>query len=425
LADHVTPYDRFALSDGDLEQALVAGALRTELTAYFGPAEYHQLTQLAQLAAAREPSGPAVIVVPGVMGSQLGLPRPAPLPADILWLDPIDIQQGRLQQLGLPAGAAVRPLGVLLASYFRLKLQLRAAGFAVSFHDYDWRLGLAELGRGLAARLREAPAGELALVAHSLGGLVCRAALGIEPCARVSRVVLLGAPNAGSFAAVQALRGTYAVVRQLASLALRSSAEELASGVFSTFPSLHQLLPRERCAGELDLFDAGQWPAAGPRPDRQLLAQARSAHSLLPPADARFVSIAGTGQETVTAVQRVADDFLYTVTHDGDGTVPTVSAELPGAAQYYARVAHSNLTKDTGVAHAVVDVLRGATAPQLAMSVDSAQHVVAQVSDAQLRTTHVAKVDWAGLTEDTRRSFLLNLGEPPDVASLAGRCGQI
>ena len=34
----------------------------------------------------------------------------------------------------------------------------------------------------------------------------------------VKRVVLLGTPNFGSFAPVQALRGTYAVVRKIARL---------------------------------------------------------------------------------------------------------------------------------------------------------------------------------------------------------------
>jgi hypothetical protein len=417
LADHVTPYDRFALSDVDVERALAAGAMSTELTAYFGAAEHRELTLLAQRAARTEPSGPTVIVVPGVMGSQLGLLRPAPLPADILWLDPIDVQLGRLTQLRLPAGAAVRPLGVVLASYFRLKLQLRAAGFAAIFHDYDWRLGLEELGRGLAARLRDAPGGEVAVVAHSMGGLVCRAALGVDRCERVSRAVLLGTPNEGSFAAVQALRGTYALVRQLASLALRSSAEEMAAGIFSTFPSLHQLLPRERCGGELDLFDAGQWPGTGPWPDRQLLAQARGVHSLLALPDARFVSVAGVGQDTVTAVARAADDFLYTLTRDGDGTVPMVSAELPGAPQYYATVAHGDLTKDVNVAHAVVELLRTGSTRRLATSGRSGSGSVRQVSDAQLRTTHLTKLDWSGLSEEARRSFLQNLGEPPRLGS--------
>ena len=60
-------------------------------------------------------------------------------------------------------------------------------------------------------------------------------------------LVLLGTPNCGSFAAVQAVRGTYAVVRRLAQLAARASAEELAAQVFNTFPSLYDLLPTGAC----------------------------------------------------------------------------------------------------------------------------------------------------------------------------------
>jgi hypothetical protein len=422
VPDHVTPYDRFAFSDVDLERMLAAGEMREELTAYFGGQEHRALTQLARRAirTAPSPSAPTVIIVPGVMGSQLGLARPAPLPPDILWLDPIDVQLGRLAQLRLPGGA-IRPLGVVLFSYFRMKLQLRAAGFAARFHDYDWRLGLEELGRGLAERLRAEPARELAIVAHSMGGLVCRVALGLTPFERLSRVILLGTPNAGSFAPVQALRGTYSVVRKLARLAPGSSAEDLSAGIFNTFPSLYQLLARERCGGEMDLFDATQWPRSGPQPDRQLLVRARGAHGLLAPVDARFVSIAGVAQETVTAVSRHGDDFLYTVTRHGDGTVPAVSAELPGAAQYYAPVSHSDLTRDAAVTAAVVDLLRRGRTRRLVTSFRRASRALAQVSDAQLRRTDVTKVEWASLTPDERRDFLQMLNDSPKLLRVPRR----
>jgi hypothetical protein len=409
LPDHVTPYDRFAVSDGDLEQLLVSGGMREELTAYFGEEEYRDLQRLARRAARTVIRGPTVIIVPGVMGSQLGVARPAPLPADLLWLDPLDIQRGKLVQLRMPRGA-VRPLGVVLFSYFRMKLALRAAGFAARFHDYDWRLGLEDLGRGLAARLLEEP-GPIAVVAHSMGGLVCRAALGLAHCERLVRVILLGTPNAGSFAPVQALRGTYAVVRRLARIA-PVSAEALAQEIFSTFPSLYQLLPRAACGGELDLFDARQWPQSGPQPDRHLLVQARGAQGLLAGADPRFVAIAGAGQETVTAVEHRGDEFLYTVTRHGDGTVPTVSAELPGALHYYAAVKHSDLTRDATVSAAVADLLRRGRTRHLAVSLRRASRAQAQVSDAELRRTHIDKLDWAGLTPEGRREFLESLNEP-------------
>ena len=92
-SDHVTPYDRFALTDLDIEGLLVTGGHRHELIDYFGAAEYRELTRLARQAARTTVADESlrVILVPGIMGSQLGLVRNPPLPNDILWVDPIDI----------------------------------------------------------------------------------------------------------------------------------------------------------------------------------------------------------------------------------------------------------------------------------------------------------------------------------------------
>jgi Lecithin:cholesterol acyltransferase len=411
--DHVTPYDRFAWSDTQIEAWLLEGAHAAELEAYFGPAEHRALTRLARRAH-RAPllkGAPQVLIVPGIMGSQLGLRRASPLPNDILWLDPIDIQQGRLALLRVGAGASIVALGPVLYSHLRLKLALRARGFIAEFHDYDWRLSVADLGRSLAERL--ASSGPTALVAHSMGGLVARAALARPGSARVERVILLGTPNRGSFAAVQALRGTYAVVRKLARLAAQPSAETLASEVFSSFPSLHDMLPTGSWRGSGDLLDAAAWPHSGPRPRPELLEQARATHALLAAADERFAVIVGVGQETVTAAAARGDDFVYTLTRHGDGTVPAASAVLPGASCAYARVAHSDLTRDPVVAAAVVDFLRRGASVRLPGRWRSVSRAAARVSDSELRRTHAAKVDWASLSPAARREFLENLNEPP------------
>ena len=397
-----------------IEAALANGGQQRELRAYFGATEYRALRSLARRAqrvpvAAR---APRVLIVPGIMGSQLGLRRPAPLPADIVWLDPLDIQLGRLATLAVP-GAPIVPLGVVLFSYLRLKLFLRSHGFPVQFHDYDWRLPVAESGSALAARLRSLAGTRVALVAHSMGGLVSRAALAHQGTQHVERVVLLGAPNSGSFAAVQALRGTYAVVRKVARLALQASAEELADRTFSSFPSLYDMLPWGECAGRLDLFDAHAWPRSGPQPRAALLQAARAAHAQLAAADRRFAVIAGVGQETVTAVTRRDDDFIYTLTRHGDGTVPLASARLPGATHVYARSAHSELARDRQVAAAVVDLLRHGTTTRLPPHWHSASRARAQVSDRRLRASHAHKVNWAALTPEERRLFLETLNEPP------------
>jgi pimeloyl-ACP methyl ester carboxylesterase len=413
--DHVTPYDRFAWSDEQIELWLARGERRRELSAYFGAAEYRALAALARRAQ-RAPAADAalrVLLVPGIMGSQLGLRRPPPLPHDIVWLDPIDIQLGRLTTLRVPGPAHIVSLGVVLFSYLRLKLYLRAHGLAAEFHDYDWRLPVAQLGSALAERVRAAGRARVAIVAHSMGGLVARAALALAGTGNVERLVLLGTPHCGSFAAVQAMRGTYAVVRKVARLAGKASAESLAAEVFSTFPSLYDLLPLGAGGGTIDLFDSHAWPASGPQPRAALMQAALAARHQLAAPDERFISIVGVGQETVTAVTRRNDDFVYTLTRHGDGTVPATSAVLAGVRSAYARVAHSNLTRDPLVAAAVVDMLRRGSTTRLPATWLSGSRACTQVSDRQLRRSHAQKVDWAALTPEERRLFLQNLNEPP------------
>jgi pimeloyl-ACP methyl ester carboxylesterase len=420
--DHVTPYDRFALSDVDIERLLVSADHEKDLVAYFGAEEYQDLARLARKAAATpvKDAGLRVILVPGIMGSQLGLLRTPPLPNDVLWVDPIDIQLGRLATLRLPgqgntARASIVPLGVVVYSYLKLKLHLRAAGFAAAFHDYDWRLGIDELGRSFAERLRNEPAERLAIVAHSMGGLVSRAAVVLPGAERVQRVLLLGTPNYGSFATIQALRGTYAVVRKLARLAGQGTAESLSGEIFNTFPSLYQMLPAASCSDGTDLFDAAAWPVSGPRPDPALLEHARTVQGGLAQPDSRFSCIVGIGQETVTSVRRRGDDFVYTITRHGDGTVPAISAALPGAPAHYAPVAHSDLTRDPVVAAAVIDLLKGRSTRRLPTKWTTTSRAQAQITDRQLRRTHTQKVDWAALEPEERRLFLQDLNEPPEL----------
>lgn len=439
-ADHVTPYDRFAWSDTVVEHLLASGEHPRELTAYFGAGEYEALAALAR-EAQRVPvtaDSPRVYIVPGIMGSQLGRMRRAPLPNDILWLDPVDISLGQLALLRLPVAGSlpvaveehkhpplqdepVSPqetqivsLGVVLFTYLRLKLHLRIAGFAPVFHDYDWRLGVDELGRGLAERLRGERSRTM-VVGHSMGGLVSRAAMSHSGLEHVERVVLLGTPNAGSFAPVLALRGVYAVVRKIARLSQSQTAESLAAEVFSTFPSLYHLLPTSTEESGPDFFDAASWPADGPQPNGPLLSRAREVLGGLARGDERFVNIIGAGQETVTRATRRNGEFVYTVTRQGDGTVPVAYAVLPGARTYYTKVAHSDLARDAIVAQAIADVLRTGETARLEGKWASNGKAEARISDTQLRRTHNDKVDFAQMEPDARQAFLRNLNDPPQL----------
>ncbi len=417
-AEHVTPYDRiaWAWTDDAVERLLESGEQRSELIAYFGEEEYRALLRLARAArrSHRKAGRARVIIVPGIMGSQLGLPRSSP-PDDVLWLDPVDISSGRLTSLRLSAPGHIRSLGVVLHTYLRLKLHLIAAGFDPVFHAYDWRLGIDELGRELARRVHAEPHDELALVAHSMGGLVSRAALNLPGTHKVARVVLVGTPNGGSYAPVQALRGTYSVVRKIARLDGAHSAEFLAGEVFNTFPSLYHMLPRAHGRRSIDLFDASHWPRSGPQPCPQQLRAARAVGSELAAADERFAVVVGVQQETVTAVAHRGDDFVYTVTRNGDGTVPTACAELAGARTYYAQISHSELVRNPIVAQAIADLLRAGSTRRLPSTWRARSSASARISDAALRRSHLEKVDWAALEPEERRTYLQNLNEPPQL----------
>ncbi len=414
--EHVTPYDRFCRSDADVERLLLSGDQRQVLEAYFGAREYGELTRLAHIVARRpvEDSLPHVFIVPGILGSQLGLRRRAPLPDDVLWLDPLDIQNGRLTLLDPEAGAPIVPLGVVLYSHLKLKLRLRAEGFPVTLYDYDWRLDIAALGASLAARLREHAARPAAIVAHSMGGLVSRIALSLDGTTHVRRVVLLGTPNQGAFAPLQALRGTYSVVRNIARLDVRRSAGELAERVFCGFPSLYQMLPGAD-ASDLDLTDPKHWPRHGPAPRPALLERARHFQRTLPTLDARFTTIAGVGRKSVTRAECREHGFLYTVTRGGDGTVPSSSAAPPGVQAYYTRAAHSDLTCDARVAAAIVDVLKSGVTARLPARWVSRARASATISDRRLERLSTGKLDWARLTPVQRQSFLDKLNEPPPL----------
>jgi pimeloyl-ACP methyl ester carboxylesterase len=415
-ADHVTPYDRLVWDDDEIEGLLADGQQREELEAFFGAQEYRALARLGR-AARQAPAAPAdappTIIIPGIMGSQLGMPRHAPLPRDILWLDPVDIGFGRLRELSVPGTGRVGSYGVVLYTYLRLKLHLRAAGLRPVFYDYDWRLGIDVLGRALAQRLQAEASARIAIVAHSMGGLITRAALARPGGEKVERLVLLGTPHFGSFAAVQALRGSCSVVRKIARLDAEHTPETLAAEVFNTFPSLYHMLPAPGHSGAIDFLDPAAWPRSGPQPVPALLESARIVPHALAPPDERCANIIGVGHETVTAITRRDDQFIYTVTRHGDNTVPVACARLPGARNFHAAVSHSELARDRTVAAAVIDLLRRGSTRRLPALWKTASLAQARISDRELRRSQAEKVDWAGLSPAERLSFLQNLNEPP------------
>jgi pimeloyl-ACP methyl ester carboxylesterase len=425
-AADISVYDRMCWPEAELEQALAGGAHRRELAAYLGGYEYTTLAALARQSEAvrRRRSGRRsrlkIYLLPGILGSQLGRPRSGGEPPDLLWIDPSDIVKGRLTELRLPPvtqSTPLQPLGAIVYSYLALKLRLAAAGFDVVLYDYDWRGDVLASGRALAQRLAADEAGELALIGHSMGALLARAALAQYGggAGRISRLIGIGAPHGGSIAAVQALRATYPIVGRLAAMDRVHDAEALTRLAFRGFMSLYQLLPA--ASARLDLFDPESWPQTGARPHPRLLRAARSFGEHLAPPDERFISIVGTGQRTVTGIERRGQQFRYQVSSAGDGTVASSCATLPGVRSYSLRCEHSELPRSQSVAAALIDLLQRGRTRRLRAGVIARHGRRSYVTDAGLRRELGRKLDWYSLGIGERRVYLDTLNAPPAAYS--------
>lgn len=203
-------------TEKDIVEALVGESTKVtaeELQTLFG----NQLdgiratARLVKTTRSRGKSKGRVLILPGIMGSKLG--RKRLLIDDVIWLGLNDVIFGNLRDLAMGADPRIVPLGVFLSAYFHLKLTLEIAGYDVDYHPFDWRQNIATLGAELKKTV-EREATPVALVAHSMGGLVARAAF-LQGMNNVSKLIMLGTPNHGSLAPVEALRGQYGLARSL------------------------------------------------------------------------------------------------------------------------------------------------------------------------------------------------------------------
>jgi len=406
------------LDERAFRSLLCSGDQAPIMNAYLGSSVYAELRDLALKAATAKPESkaPTVYVLPGLLGSKLGVTRNQQ--SALYWLDPTTLVPGKLTELAIGKRRALRAQGVMLPGYIKLKLMLEIAGFKTVFYPYDWRRSARDLGTQLAEVLADERAKDIMIVCHSMGGLVARVALKQLSGAKVSRVVQLGTPNLGSFGLVQALRASYPTVRKLGAVDLLHSAEHLSRQVFHSFYSLHEMLPHPSQTPGLNLFDINQWPQDELTPRLNRLQQGRRLQRHLMMADRRCHAIVGVGQPTATNAIIRNDEFVYDITDGGDGTVPAKLAAWQGAKHWYAAETHGQLPRNTLVCQATIDILRNETTDQLQQHWQADVNSLAQRSETELRAVLNGKVRWEQMSFADKRDLL----EPSITANFAALC---
>ena len=253
---------------------------------------------------------PPVVVVPGILGSELLRPDGTPV-----WLNvrnalghydlslPFDRPIAECRDDLIPGGllgtAAVLPRLFGFTEYADLLDLLEEAGFEMldgmpgrarpgleghGYHvfSYDWRRDLVESARRLHDSLEELadrrrdPDARFNVIGHSMGGLVARYYLRYGPAEpaddapvtwagarRIQNLVLVAVPSGGGIPALEGI---------LCGNRVGLSATTLAAPVVACMPSVYELLPPHGAAGLLDhrggplaadLHDPATWERFG------------------------------------------------------------------------------------------------------------------------------------------------------------------
>jgi pimeloyl-ACP methyl ester carboxylesterase/tetratricopeptide (TPR) repeat protein len=315
---------------------------------------------------------PIVFVLPGIMGSCLDAR------GQRVWVDLAAINRGDMAQLAIDA-TGITPSALMPDSYSALIEFLDGTHEVVPF-PFDWRLSLRAEAKRLATAIKawldeaDRRGQPLALVAHSLGGLLARVMIADFPelwerivAKPQGRLVMLGTPNGGSHSIPLMLLGRESVVQGLALVDFKHTQRKLIE-LIGRFPGVLELLPTNTAD---DFFDAAVWnrlatlddngrPFWTP-PDTAALQGARAVRALLDRATPRLdrvLYVAGHAPRTPWQLHfdrppglpqesegstRAPDNFYFESIAEGDGRVPWSTGVLPGLRPWFMEAVHGDL----------------------------------------------------------------------------------
>ncbi len=348
--------DKHTLRDGD-----VLSVGRAKLI-FKGGFTREQLTMTDLPVIEGKPRRRPVVVVPGMMGSELWLG------SEMLWPN-LSLVASQVEILSLPGDPRVEARKILdevvvvphilrlkkysaLGDYLESGLGYTRGKDLLEF-AYDWRQDV----RLAAQRLAEAidnwdVDGPISIIAHSLGTLVTRYYVEFFGGKDVvERIMLMGGPHYGT------PKGLAAILVGPGMLPFGIGAERMRE-VLATFPSAYQILPTYPCIVGQDgtYIDALKDESWLPEKQRPLLRAGRSfRRELGERSSVPTVSIFGYGLKTILRVniRRRPDGRWHEVSFveetAGDVSVPSGSAVLKDSEIHPVMQEHGYLFVDDGV----------------------------------------------------------------------------
>ena len=354
-------------------------------------ADLRRLAERSRLVRSRNPVLGNVIFLHGITGSDLAV-FDAKGDADNVWVSAPRLILGRIEQLRLdPTGDhetdpkyIVKPTGINKKYYAKAVLTLRAR-WNVEPYAYDWRKDIDVASAGLAALIKERfPKQPVHLVAHSMGGLVARNLIRMQPklwdemqgtdLVAGGRLIMLGTPNYGSFAIPPVFTGSDQMMDLLAKLDLKHNMAELLD-ITNTFRGSYMLLPApSKLPGALQgLYQRDTW---GGTPNISQAHLSRT-YQFFQDLDAsptidprRMTYVAGCRRATFTGMTIVAPgEFEYKLSYAGDGRVPHDLGLLKGVPTYFVDEVHGDLARNEQVLRAVDEILETGVTDELPTTV--------------------------------------------------------
>ncbi|MEP2347241.1 MAG: CHAT domain-containing protein [Algoriphagus sp.] len=329
---------------------------------------------------------PIALIIPGIMGSNLGDPKRAGKKDELLWINYWRFLTGDLvgMALGPKNETSLAPHSLIKTSYGDLGEKLEATYDVVTF-EFDWRIPLKESAARFDGKVLELLSYKqpIKIVAHSMGGVLVRDFIVYHPDTWQKlnksigfKAVFLGSPLGGSYRIPYVLFGKDSMIKLLGKIDIKHSIKELLS-VFCNFHGILNLLPMSNNTSLHDFSDRRLWEkmreASGdvswPIPSAEALKVfAEHQKKVLETVDSidysNITYVAGqSGKKNFTISNLDIDngELKFYATNAGDESVTWMSGIPKGIHDknqvYYANVTHGGLSNERNIFAAIEELL--------------------------------------------------------------------